>query len=153
MEKKTRAIFFSLEKRNYKKNNIFSIKINDRIISETKDISKHIYTFYSDIYKTNYDAINCDHFIALIKDKIPQINRNFKHEREKHLTRAEMADSIKSMKKGKSPGSDGLTLEFYLQFWNLIEHHLFKVFCLCIEQGEMSTSMKQGAICLIPKPN
>lgn len=36
--------------------------------------------------------------------------------------RAEMSESIKSMKKGKSPGCNGLTVEFYIHFRNLIKN-------------------------------
>jgi len=57
------------------------------------------------------------------------------------------------MKKGKSPGPDGLTVEFYCSFWELIENSLFSMYKECLEQKEMSATMKQGIISLIPKPN
>lgn len=49
----------------------------------------------------------------------------------------------------KSPGSDGLTVEFILCFWDLIKDHLLLVFK---ERQEMTTTMKQGLLTLIPKP-
>ena len=56
------------------------------------------------------------------------------------------------MKKGKSPGNDGLSVEFYLLFWNIIVDPLLELFKECQDRKEMSTSMKQGIITLIPKP-
>ncbi len=51
----------------------------------------------------------------------------------------------------KSPGSDGLTAEFYRFFWKEVRHLLFKAIQECIERKELLTSMKQGIIILIPK--
>ena len=57
------------------------------------------------------------------------------------------------MTSGKSPGIDGLSTEFYSFFWDIIETPLMNMFKECIENNEMSTTMKQGLINLIPKPN
>lgn len=57
------------------------------------------------------------------------------------------------MKKGKSPGPDGLSVEFYRQFWELLEDLICNMFQECIKSGEMVSTMKQGLISLIPKPD
>lgn len=57
------------------------------------------------------------------------------------------------MKKGKAPGTDGLTVEFYCAFWELIENALYGMYKECLENKEMSTTMKQGVISLILKPD
>lgn len=57
------------------------------------------------------------------------------------------------MKPGKAPGIDGLSTEFYSSFWDIIEAPLLNMYKECIENNEMSTTMKQGLINLIPKPN
>ncbi len=57
------------------------------------------------------------------------------------------------MKKGKSPGIDGLSVEFSVHFWDIIQEPLFYMYCECTGQGEMITTMKQGVISLIPKPD
>lgn len=53
----------------------------------------------------------------------------------------------------KSPGPDGLPFEFYRSFWNDIKFHILDVFKECLDRGELSESMKQGLITLIPKSN
>ena len=57
------------------------------------------------------------------------------------------------MKTQKAPGIDGLTTEFFLCFWSIIEDPLMEMYRECIDKKEMSTTMKQGIISLIPKPN
>ncbi len=59
-----------------------------------------------------------------------------------------MVTAIRSMKKNKSPGTDGLSVEFYLCFWDMIENPLFEMYKECIDTSEQSTSMKQGLITL-----
>ena len=44
------SYFFALEKRNHKRNNLTTLKINDNITSNSLDISRHVGTFYSNIY-------------------------------------------------------------------------------------------------------
>lgn len=61
--------------------------------------------------------------------------------------------TVKSLAQGKAPGSDGLPTEFYHHFWDILELPLFNALNQCVTMNEMSNTMKQGLICLIPKPN
>lgn len=87
-----------------------------------------------------------------IKNFTPTISEHFKTNCERPITKPEISVAIQSMKKGKSPSNDGLSVEFYLHFWDIIAYPLLELFKECIEGREMSTSMKQGVITLIPKP-
>ncbi len=57
------------------------------------------------------------------------------------------------MKKGKSPGIDGLSVEFYTHFWDTIKSPLVTMYKECIIQRDLTVTMKQGIIYLIPKAN
>lgn len=57
------------------------------------------------------------------------------------------------MKKGRSPGPDCLSIEFYQHFWKVLEDPLFLLFNECIKKQDLVTTMKQGLISLIPKPD
>ena len=67
------------------------------------------------------------------------------------LTKEECYVSHKSFSKGKSPGTDVLTAEFYLSFWELLEQELVDSFNYACEKGEITISQKRGFITLIPK--
>ena len=58
---------------------------------------------------------------------------------------------MKTFSKNKSPGNDGLTVEFYEKYWNLISEQLLKSFNESTEMGEMSASQKQSIITLLEK--
>jgi hypothetical protein len=50
-----------------------------------------------------------------------------------------------------SPGPDVLTFEFYLQFYDVFQGVLLKLFHTIEVESEMATSMRHGAISLIYK--
>ena len=66
---------------------------------------------------------------------------------------AKISISLKQFSKGKSPGTDGLTVEFYLAFWEFLGQELVNSLNHAFETGEMSISQKGGVITLIPKKN
>ena len=58
---------------------------------------------------------------------------------------------IESFALNKSPGSDGLPIEFYKCFWNHIKGYLINSFKALLINKELGISQKQGIISLIPK--
>jgi hypothetical protein len=57
------------------------------------------------------------------------------------------------MKTDKSPGSDGVTVEFFKFFWADLGHFIVKAINYSYNVGEMSNVQKLGIITCIPKPN
>jgi hypothetical protein len=55
------------------------------------------------------------------------------------------------MSEGRSPGNDGLSVEFYKFFWTDIKDFLFASVCHSRRVGELSTSQKQAIIKLLEK--
>ena len=58
------------------------------------------------------------------------------------MTIDEISFAVKNMKRNKSPGPHGLTVEFYRKFWDILAPHLVLVFNSCFQAGEMCESMK-----------
>ena len=54
------------------------------------------------------------------------------------LTENELLKSIKAFKNGKTPGTDGLTAEFYKFFWADIKRYLLDSINFALENGIMS---------------
>jgi len=67
---------------------------------------------------------------------------------EGNLLFKECGESLKSMKNGKSPGSDGFTVDFYKLFWKDIGVFVFR----SIYFGHFSQFQTQGVItCIHPQ--
>ena len=92
-------------------------------------------------------------YLNSIKTYVPTISEEFRTNCEKPILKCKFVEALKQMKTGKAPGIDGLTTEFFLCFWSIIEDPLMEMYRECIDKKEMSTTMKQGIISLIPKPN
>ena len=88
-----------------------------------------------------------------LKKHIVTIDEDLGQTCDSRLTREEIKTALLSMKKGKSPGIDGLSVEFYIHFWDIIQEPLYCMYCECVGRGEMFITMKQGVISLIPKPD
>ena len=67
------------------------------------------------------------------------------------LMLGEVLNALKSMSKGQSLGNDGLTREFYIQFYNVIENVFIQSANHSHKVGELSSSQKQVVITLIEK--
>ena len=70
---------------------------------------------------------------------------------EGELSVDECRQILKSFSSGKSPGEDGFTIEFYVQFFELLAPDLLKSLNAGYFRGEMSVSQRRGVITLIPK--
>lgn len=57
------------------------------------------------------------------------------------------------MNKNKSPGSDGITPEFYLFFWDQLHPLFYESITFSLEQGCLSEEQRTGIVTLIPKKN
>ena len=60
---------------------------------------------------------------------------------------------LKKMTKSKSPGLDGLSVEFYLIFSPLSKKLFSKVLEFSWQTGNLSPTQQQCVITLLPKPN
>lgn len=70
---------------------------------------------------------------------------------EGFLSLQELSDSVRSLNLGKSPGSDGLSVEFYLHFWESLGPLLLRVANKFFRDGDLCDSMKGSITRLIFK--
>lgn len=136
--------FFALEKRNGQRKSLNMLSINGSNCTDQKLISDSVFSFYSSLYKSECNNFSCEIFIDKIKIFIATIDEDLKKTCDAKLTKEEIKTALFSMKKGRSPGIDGLSVEFYIHLWDIIQEPLFYMYCECVGQGEMITTMKQA---------
>ena len=85
-----------------------------------------------------------------ISDKL---NDEDKTNCEGPLTEKECQTAILKMKKNKSPGSDGLSVEFYQAFWNDLKDLVLKSLNTAYETGKLSKSQRKSFLSLMFKKN
>ena len=113
---------------------------------------KEIQSFYSNLYDKNPSALAEDHmniFLSGVDNK--KLSFEQKEILDKNLTRSKLFEALRSFKNNKTPGNDGLTAEFYLAFWPLLEKQLVESLQFSHVHGQLSTSQKQALIILLEK--
>ena len=70
---------------------------------------------------------------------------------EGKISSKECFDLLDNFHNDKTPGNDGIPIEFYKKFWPLISDSFIRCANECFEKGEMSCSQKQAVIILIEK--
>ena len=68
------------------------------------------------------------------------------------ITVEDMDAVVGSLKNNKSPGWDGLSAEFYKEFWDIIRPILYNTYIESIDMDCMSPSQRIGILTLLPKP-
>ena len=152
---KSTQFFLNLEKQNSKNNTIYNItnENNDNITDE-KEIVQEIANYYEKLYSDeNFDKENSlksfEEFSSNVK--LETLNEEQKQFLERHISEKELLDSLKSMAKGKSPGIDGLPVEFYLATWEHIKTPLLEYYNYALQEGSLADSTQTGVIALLYK--
>ena len=82
---------------------------------------------------------------------IPKINDTKNITLENEISITELGSALKELPNNKSPGSDGIPVEFYKVFWPKIKTFLHRSMLWSFENGELSIDQKRGVITLVPK--
>lgn len=154
-EKNTKY-FTSLEKRNYDNKVISQLQIDNKIIESPKEILDEEKKFYSNLYTESLSIHDdtykksSDYFFDE-KDTFPNLDSVQKDMCDKEITEREITESIKELKNGRTPGSDGLPSEFYKFFWVDVKSFVFDSIQYAFKHGELSIEQRRGIITLLPK--
>ena len=89
--------------------------------------------------------------LFLRHSEIPKLSPEKAATCEGKLTVEECLQSLQSFKDNKSPGNDGLTVEFYKTFWGSLGKLLVESLNCAFDYGEFSNSQKQAIITVIEK--
>ena len=120
---------------------------NDIIRSSREEVLNIARDFYDDLYRYR-PVLTPDSPADMF---LPRISRAESDYIDSPFEFDEFWEALKELKKGKTPGNDGLTVEFYLSFWPIVGHIMFNAICEAVEYGEMGPSLRRGIIKLIPK--
>ena len=120
--------------------------------SDPKKIMKELELYYSSLY----DGRNCADMKTISSvtndlTDVPYLAEEKRNVCEGTLGYEECYNVLQTFLKNKSPGNDGLTVEFYLALWPLFGKLVVDSLNYAFEYGELSNSQKQAVITLIEK--
>ena len=147
---KSTKYFHNLEKRNAKE------KVWERILDKenaiqygTQNIMKCQVEFYNSLY-TSQDTCQekQDKFLACLDKEISEDNRIML---DQDITIDEANKAVNLMKCNKSPGPDGIIVEFYKCFWNIIGGDLLQIYDNSFKNEELPYTQYMAIITLLYK--
>ena len=133
-----------MEKRNGCSKSIQYIKEGNQIISKAETIldefSRDIKYKYGKKDGTNFNYNLVDNNITT------GLQPSERTLLESEITLQELTEALYRMKKGKTPGSNGFSVEFFRQFWSELGPFLFRAFVASLTQNQEFKSHREGII-------
>ena len=118
-------------------------------ITEQEDLEKYVSSSYKNIYmKSNTSEEDKSRFLSLINCIINEEDNSILNQT---ITLEEIYDIIKSMEVNKSPGIDGIPVEFYQTYWDIIKQEIYEVITQSLTLSTLSESQRKAIIVLIEK--
>ena len=149
---KNSQYFYNLEQSNNKIKSLTRLITNNGVITEPKDILLEEVRFYSKLYtstKGNWDLDRREQlYDKFFLPQHPVIDPKNVNELDTDLSEDEVFIILKTFSRNKSPGTDGLTAEFYEYFWEDLKKPLLDSFKYSLETGSLSMDQRQGIILL-----
>ena len=151
---KSTKYFLNLEKSRQTKKSIINLyDSNGNLLTNQDEILNRGKEFYGNLYKSVEPDLN--HITEYIQTL--EIEEKLSEEDKNHceglLTEDEYKSAVFKMKKNKSPGSDGLTAEFYQTFWSDLKNLVLQSLNTAYESGKLSKSQRKSYLSLMYKKN
>ena len=126
--------------------------LNDEYGNELKSfpaIQEYVTKFYADLYKSRPGCpVMQEKFLSLLNCKLDDNDRELLNE---EFSKDDIYKTIKSFSKNRTPGIDGLPIEFYLENWDIIGDDFTSVVGCITQNKTISDSQCKGVITLIKK--
>ena len=144
------AFFFRLEKKRAADRWAPALRGPDgTLVSSPSDLCASFVTFYASLSSaSSTDSRVQDSLLANISSFL---SPNQEGQCEGLLTLGECHSALLGMARRKAPWSDGLPMEFYIRFWEVLGQDLVDVLNACYASGSLSLSQRLGIISLVFK--
>ena len=139
--------FLNLEKHRSKNKCMSAAK------THSGDITRNpvkILDIQAEFYKKLYTKDNTVKFTYSNQSE-QKLTEDQRNDLEKDISQEEIGLAIAQMARNKTPGSDGLPIDFYKVFYCKIKKLLLGLYNFCLITGRLHISARRGIITLIPK--
>ena len=144
--------FLNLERNNKKKSTIRKVEFADgNITTNPKKIMDELYSFYQTFTARQINRKST----SLVLSWIPKVYQDYLQKCNSFVKVNCLLPSViillSTFQNNKTPGNDGLTIEFYRSFWPVLGEMLVKSLNYSYKHGELSSSQREAVIVLIEK--
>ena len=139
--------FFALEKAKYNAKTCYAI-INEegQEINSVEGILENQRKFYTELYSEEQEV--CFNLENKYNIKVPE---EIRQKQESQLEITDLQDAMKGMKNNRTPGEDGIPVDFYKVFWSNLKNSFWEMMIYSHEQNKLHNTARKGILNLIPK--
>ena len=146
---KINKYFCNMENRHFLSKQMLKLETDQGVtLTTTEDMLEATKLFYEKLY-CEQDIKGIDP--RLYAKDLPKLDDNERNRLEGKITKEEATDALRAMQNDKSPGTDGMTVNFFKFFWNDIGDFVIRSINEGFKRGEMSVTQKEGIIICLPK--
>ncbi|CAM5146674.1 unnamed protein product [Natator depressus] len=141
--------FYALEKTRGAKKHVTCLLAEDGTpLTELAEMCGRARAFYASLFSPDpTDPSAC----RVLWEELPTISMSDQDRLELPLTLAEFSEALRRMPTNKSPAMDGLTVEFYRMFWDVLGPDLVTVWAESLQSGVLPLSYRRAVLALLPK--
>ena len=142
--------FYSLEKMRYNAKTCTALISEDNGEQTVHTCQEEILEMQHDFFQTLYSK---EHGIEFKMENTENLKfpENTLSTAETQLSITEIETALANMKNGKTPGPDGIPIDFYKKFWNTLKNEFYTVLMDCYTEQKLYSSAMTGVINVIPK--
>ena len=147
---KCTKFFLNLQKKQRQATTIPSLLSPDgTLLDTTPQIVSSTHDFYSHLYSTKPTSNNLQNIFLSYLDR--SLSPAESSSCEGPITLPELDSALRQLNLNKSPGLDGLPVEFYTTFWPLLKSDLHAVSTYAFTHTSLSSSQQHAVLTLLPK--
>ena len=141
--------FFNLEKATKTSQQIHSLRSPEGVLlTRQSDIKNSLQNFYSKLFSRRMiDKTVANGMI----DFLPSLSEEQRHYLDGDISLEELSVALKQIEDGKAPGLDGLPVELYKAFWDILGPTQHEILLESLDHGELPLSCRRAVLCLLPK--
>ncbi|CAM2095659.1 unnamed protein product [Caretta caretta] len=141
--------FYTLEKTRGAKKHITCLLAEDGAsLMDPVEMCGRARDFYTSLFSLDPTYLGA---CRVLWEELPTVNVGDRDRLELPLTLAEFSEALRRMPTNKSPGIDGLTVEFYHAFWDILGPDLATVWAESLQGGVLPLSCRPAVLALLPK--
>ncbi|CAM2096671.1 unnamed protein product [Caretta caretta] len=136
------CFFYTLEKKRGAKKHVTCFLAEDGTpVTDPAEICGRARAFYAGLFSPDLTDPNA---CRVLWNELPTVSTGDRDGLELPLTLAEFLEALRRMPTNKSPGMDGLTVEFYRMFWDILGPDLVTVWAKSLQSGVLPLSCRDG---------
>ncbi|CAM2112798.1 unnamed protein product [Caretta caretta] len=141
--------FYALEKMRGAKKHITCLLAEDGThLTDPVEMCGRAHDFYISLFSPDLTHPGT---CRVLWKELPTVSVSDRDRLELPLTLAEFSEALRRMPTNKSPGMDGLTVEFYRVFWDILGPDLVTVWAESLQGGVLPLLCRRAVLAFLPK--